>query len=681
MILLTELNFDLPLRNPVIVFSLVLFIILFAPILLNKIKVPHIVGLIIAGVIVGPYGLNLLRRDSSIVLFGTVGLMYIMFLAGLEIDLTEFKKNRSRILFFGLCTFLLPMIAGTLSAYYLLGYGLMPSLLVGSMLSTHTLIAYPIASRYGVNKNLAVTLAVGGTMITDILALLILAGVAGMAKEEVTSGFWIVLGASTLVFVGIVFFVFPIVIRWFFKRFDDSVSQYIFVLATVFLASFLAEAAGLEAIIGAFFSGLVLNRFVPHTSPLMNRIDFVGNAIFIPFFLISVGMLVDVMVFANGLGAMKVAAVLITIALATKYAAALITRKAFRLLPQEGNLIFGLTTSRAAATLAIVLVGYNIITGETPNGEPIRLLSEDVLNGTMLLILVSCAYSSFVVERACRQLALRDEMLINKEGQNDGAILISLARPEAVNELVDFGLMLRPKKSTIPVYALHVVSDEHGHDNIGPGKKMLDKAIRHAAATEHLITPLTRHDANIANGIIYTIQEKHITSLIIGLHQQATEEDFLGDTAERILGRMYETVFIYKPVQPINTLDRMVVLVTPQAELEPGFAEWHHSLITLAGEAGMALSYYAHPDTITELKSLQDSSKDSVSLTYEVFQRWEDFLFFTGVVKKNHLFAIICSRNGYTSYNPVIKKLPYYLTNYFSEDSVLLLYPQQLERG
>ena len=267
MLLLSDLTFELPLKNPVIVFSLVLFLILFAPILFNKIKVPHIIGLILAGVIVGPYGANLLQRDASIVLFGTVGLLYIMFLAGLEIDLSEFKKNRGKILVFGLTTFVLPLGAGVLASYYVLGFSLLSSVLLASMFSTHTLISYPIASRYGVARNRAVTLTIGGTMITDILALLILAAVAGMTREGASSTFWVRLGLSSVVFVGVVFFGFPPLVRWFFKRFEDAVSQYIFVLAVVFLSSFLAEAAGIEAIIGAFFSGLVLNPLSPTPRP------------------------------------------------------------------------------------------------------------------------------------------------------------------------------------------------------------------------------------------------------------------------------------------------------------------------------------------------------------------------------------------------------------------------------
>lgn len=682
MYLLADLDFSLPFKNPVIIFSIVLFIILFAPILLNKIKVPHIIGLILAGVITGPYGLNLLSRDSSIVLFGTVGLLYIMFLAGLEIDLTEFKKNRAKILVFGLTTFLFPLVFGVLASYYVLGYGFLSSVLLASMFSTHTLVSYPIASRYGVSRNRAVTLTIGGTMITDILALLILAAIVGMTRGEATSSFWITLGVSSLVFVGIVFFIFPIIIQWFFKHFEDSVSQYIFVLAIVFLASFLAEVAGVEAIIGAFFSGLVLNKFIPHSSALMNRIDFVGNALFIPFFLISVGMLVDVTVLVKGWGALRVAGVIVLVAVLTKYLAAFLTAKLFKLSADEGKMIFGLSTSHAAATLAIILVGYNIIIGETGSGEPIRLLNEDVLNGTILLILISCAISSFVVEKASRNLALKEESDVTEEPTSDEKILISLAYPESVSGLVDLGLMLKPKKSQLPVYALHIVSDETDSEKANlTGKRMMDKAVMHAAATENTLIPLTRFDMNISNGIIYTIKEQNITDILIGLHQNSDQRDFFGYTTERILRRTMETLYIYRSVQPLNTLKRMVVVIPPKAELEPGFLHWFGKLMSIAREAGLTLVFFGHQTTLNELEAQYHKSGRPVKAAFNEFSNWEDFLILGREVRSNDLFVIISSRKGHISYNAQLDKLPYFLTNYFKNSSFIILYPKQLDFG
>lgn len=682
MVILSNLEFTLPLRNPVMIFSLVLFIILFAPILFNKIKVPHIIGLIIAGVIVGPYGLNLLTRDSSIVLFGTVGLLYIMFLAGLEIDLSEFKKNKNKIIVFGLTTFLLPLVIGSLASYYVLGYGFLSSVLLASMFSTHTLIAYPIASRYGISKNRAVTLTIGGTMITDILALLILAAIAGMTKGEVTSSFWVQLGGSCIVFVCVVFFLFPPVIRWFFKKFEDSVSQYIFVLAIVFLASFLAEAAGIEAIIGAFFSGLVLNKFVPHSSPLMNRIDFVGNALFIPFFLIGVGMLVDITVLFKGVGALKVAGIIVLVAVLTKYLAAWITQKIFKLSAAEGKMIFGLSTSHAAATLAIILVGYNIIVGETATGEPIRLLNEDVLNGTIILILISCAISSFVVERASQTLALEEESLDQSLENPDEKIMISLAYPETVQDLVDMGLILKPRKSSIPVYGLHIVSDENtSGSNQVAGKKMMDKAISHAAASENTLLPLTRYDINVSNAITYTIKEHGITDVLIGLHRNSSQLQFLGPVAGNILQRINETVYIYKPLQPINTLNRIVAAVPPKAELEPGFIHWIGKIYNIAREAALPLVFYANKDTIEAIQTVDQSRKTMLPKTFNAFENWEDFLILSRELKQNDLFLIISSRKGHISYTRELDKLPYYLHQYFNNFSLLIIFPKQLESG
>ena len=680
MILLADLDFSLPLKNPVIIFSLVLFIILFAPILLKKVKVPHIIGLILAGVLVGPYGLNLLQRDSSIVLFGTVGLLYIMFLAGLEIDLKEFKKNRAKIVGFGLITFLLPLTVGSLASYYLLGYGWMSSILLASMFSTHTLVSYPIASKYGVARNRAVALTVGGTMITDILALLILAVIAGMTKEEVSSSFWVTLGISSVIFVAIVFFIFPLVIRWFFKNYEDSVSQYIFVLAMVFLASFMAEAAGIEAIIGAFFAGLVLNRFIPHSSPLMNRIDFVGNALFIPFFLIGVGMLVNFNVLFNGWGALKVAGVIVAVALLTKFLAAWITEKMFRLSRDEGKMIFGLSSAHAAATLAIILVGYNIIIGETPEGIPIRLLDEDILNGTILLILISCAVSSFVVEKASANMALKEAEEAGEEVDDGEKILVSLAYPDMVNEMVDMGLMLKPKKSTTPVYALTIISDDADNESAQfTGKRMMENAIKQAAATENTIIPLTRYDMNVSNAIIYTIKEQNITDVLIGLHKDSNQKTFLGPITENIISKSRETIYIYKYVQPFNTLKRMLVVVTPKAELEPGFRHWFSRVSTIAKAGGLSVHFYAEERTIEELKKLNLQSSNPVVAIHTPFSRWEDFLILSRELKQNDFLVIISSRKGHFSFQEHLDKLPYYLSRYFTNNSFIILYPKQLE--
>ena len=361
-----DFSLKLPITDPTWIFLLVLLIILFAPILLNKLRIPHIIGMILAGLVIGEHGFNILVRDSSFELFGKVGLYYIMFLAGLEMNMGDFKQNRGKALVLGLLAFIVPIGIGLVTNIALLKYGVLTSVLLASMYASHTLVAYPIVIRYGVSRHRSVSIAVGGTAVTDTLTLLVLAVVGGMFKGESDGFFWVWL-VIKVIFLGIlIVYLFPRIGRWFFRRYDDNVMQFIFVLAMVFLGAGLMEFVGMEGILGAFLAGLVLNRLIPHVSPLMNHLEFVGNALFIPYFLIGVGMLIDVhVIFGHG-DALKVAAVMIVVALAGKWIACWLTQKIYKMGGIERELMYGLSNAQAAATLAAVLVGYNII---LPNGE------------------------------------------------------------------------------------------------------------------------------------------------------------------------------------------------------------------------------------------------------------------------------------------------------------------------
>lgn len=398
------IDLSLPLTNPVLKFLIILMIILVTPIFLNRVKIPAILGLILAGAVIGPHGFNLMERDSGIILSGTAGLLYIMFLAGLEIDIEDFKTHRKNSLLFGLYTFSIPMILGVLGGLFLLDYSMQTSVLLASMFASHTLIAYPQVRKMGLTKNIAVNISVGGTIITDTLALLILAVIVGMNKGEVDTAFWLRLLVSLTVFGMVVLYIFPVIARWFLAKFQDSVSQYVFVLSLVFLSAFLAELAGIEGIIGAFLCGMALNPFIHRGSVLMDRVEFMGNAIFIPFFLIGIGMLIDYRLLFADFGSLKVGLIMILIATSGKYLAAKLAQKTMNLSSSEGLIIFGLSNAQAAATLAAVLIGYNIVTGYTANGEPIRLLSDEVLNGTILMILFTCVLASFAAEKAGRNI-------------------------------------------------------------------------------------------------------------------------------------------------------------------------------------------------------------------------------------------------------------------------------------
>lgn len=683
MILLTELDFSLPFENPVLIFSLILFIILFTPLLLSRLRIPQLIGLILAGALIGPNGLHIMERDSSIELFGTVGLLYIMFLAGLEIDLGDFKKNSRKSMVFGSYTFLIPMLLGTLAGIYILQFSVPASILLASMFASHTLISYPIVSKLGVAKNRAVNITVGGTMITDTLALLTLAVIVGMSTGEINAQFWIRLGVSVLLFALIVLLVFPIIGRWFFKRFEDNISQYIFVLGIVFMGAFLAEAAGIEAIIGAFLAGLALNRLIPHTSPLMNRIEFVGNALFIPFFLIGVGMLINFGAFIESMDTIIVAITMTVVATVAKFIAAWATQKTFKFSSIERNLIFGLSNAQAAATLAAVLVGYNTIIGQTPEGADIRLLDATVLNGTILMILVTCTISSFVTQRGAQKQADLEATTGGDAAPETGErILIPISHLENVDELVNLSVTVKSKQNKTGLFALNVIDQKHQNDEITEknAKKILEKAVVTASATDNEIQELLRYDLDIVNGINNVVREHKITDIIIGLHQQkGISDSFLGKLTEGILTRCSATTLIYKPFQPLTTIRRYIIVVPANAEKEVGFPFWLIRVWNIGRNTGAKLVFFGTPSTLTYLKEVQ--AKHPVEAAFHVFTDWNDFLVLSREVKANDNLMVVMSRENYPSFSKVMANIPTYLNKYFAENNFILLYPMQLGKS
>ncbi len=676
MILLNIFETTLPLTNPVLKFLVILIIILSAPILLNKLKIPHILGLIIAGAVIGPNGFNLLLRDSSIILSGTAGLLYIMFLAGLEIDLGEFKKNSAKSLLFGLYAFLIPMTLGTLSGIYILDFSILTSVLLASMFASHTLIVYPILSKLGVTKNRAVNIAVGGTMITDTLALLVLAVIVGMTQGEVNSAFWTKLSISILVFGLIVMFLFPIIGRWFLKRYEDNVSQYIFVLVMVFLGAVLAEAAGIEAIIGAFLSGLALNRLIPSTSSLMNRIEFVGNAVFIPFFLIGVGMLVDYRAFFNDFETIKVAAVMTIVATSAKFIAAWLTQKSFKFSIDERRLIFGLSNAQAAATLAAVLVGYNVIIGETANGEPIRLLSESILNGTIIMILITCTIASFAAQKGGKNISLQESSAVESENvEHSERILIPISNPETIDELINLSSILKSKGNKKGLFALNVVNNDSSESN-NQAKKVLDKAVYTASANDIQLNKLLRYDINPTNGIIGVIKEQNISDLVLGLHvNKGISESFLGKLTEGILTKCNTTTFVYKPIQPISTIKRHVVIVPQNAEKEIGFPFWLSKIWNIPKNTGAKIVFYANETALAYIKKIH--LKHPIEADFKFFDDWNDFLIISRDIRTDDNLLIVLSRANKLSYHVNMSNIPTYLNKYFQGNSFILIYPMQ----
>ncbi len=667
--ILLNIEFHLPFKDPVLIFSLVLFIILLAPVLLRKLRIPSIIGLIIAGVIIGPHGFHLINRDSSIELFGTVGLLYIMFIAGLELDMNEFKKNKHRSLMFGFLTFIFPFVIGILACHFLLEFNYLSSILVASMFSTHTLVSYPITSKLGISKNQAVAIAVGGTIITDTAVLLILAVITGADKGTLNEEFWIRLGISLVIFVAIVFFLFPIIGRWFFRNIKgDNVSEYIFVLAMVFLAAFLAELAGVEAIIGAFLAGLALNRLIPQTSPIMNRIEFVGNALFIPFFLIGVGMLVDLRVLLQGPAALIVAGVLIVVAFAGKWIAAFLTQKIFKYSRLQRNVIFGLTSSHAAATLAVILVGYNI-----------DLVNESTLNGTIILILVSCLLSSFITENAGRKLAIQESEVAPVSQEGVERILVPISNPDTIAQLMDFAVMIRDGKSVAPIYSLTVVKDnEEAAERVPLSHKMLEEVVKHASGTDSEVQAITRIDLSVVSGITRAMKELMASDLIMGWSKRISTTDRLfGTKIGSLLGNVWKNIYVCHFVHPISTANRMIVVMPEYLEYEIGFSHLVQKIHVLALQAGVNILLYSTAKTHKVLLVELEKLKSAIKVQHVLFEHPEDLYLVRQKITKNDLLMVVSARKRTISYEPYLDNIPSKLNKYFSENNYILMYPEQ----
>lgn len=666
--MLLNIDFQLPLQDAILTFALVLFVILLAPMIMSKLRIPGIIGLILAGVALGPHGFNIIE-NSSIDLFAKAGLLYIMFLAGLELDMNEFRKTRNRSLLFGLFTFSLPFGLGFTVCHYLLGYGVQGSILIASMFSTHTLVAYPIASRLGIVRNEAVTVTVGGTIITDTLVLLILAVITGLAQGQTDASYWLLLSGKLILFSLVVFLLFPRIGRWFFKNVEGERSaHFIFVLAMVFLAGVLAEMAGVEAIIGAFMAGLALNRLIPHHSPLMSRIEFVGNALFIPFFLISVGMLVDLGVLLRGPQAIIVAAVLTLVALVGKWLAALLSKYVFGYSSIQRRVMFGLSSAHAAATIAVILIGFRL-----------GIIDENVLNGTVILILITCLVSSFVVESNGKQLAIQENETSADSLALQDRILVPLSNPNSVDGLMELAMLVHQPDENESLYVLSVVNDgDEAAKAMAQGNKLLDKAASLAAAADRKLEKLTRVDYNIASGIVHTARENGITEIIIGWKPRPNVVDkFFGGIMENLLKRTDQMVIVSKLEQPMNTLRRLVWVVPEYAELEPGFGKWLGTLRQMAFALDTPVLLVSRGQTAKVIQAINDRSKQQFKLSFAEYGGPESLSALKEKIKTDDLLVVVCARRGAISFEQAQEKLPAILSTTFETENFLMIFPQE----
>lgn len=662
------MHFEIPFRDPVLIVALAMAIFLVVPLLFQRLRVPGMIGLILAGAAVGPFGAGLLARDDTIVLLGTVGLLYLMFLVGLELDLVDFNRYRNRSLIFGGLSFAIPQLVGT-GVGLGFGYGLPSSLLLGAVFASHTVLAYPIASRLGIVKNQAVLTTLGGTILTETLALLVLAVIAGSRGGAIGPGFWATLLGSLAVYVALVLWGVPKLGRWFFRKVrSEGTGEFVFVLAVLFTVAYASHLAGAEPIIGALLAGLALNRLVPESGILMSRINFVGEAIFIPFFLLSVGMLVDVRALADP-DALLFSVILAAGVVGSKWVASWATRRFFGYNADEGWTIFGLSVPHASGTLAIVLVGFEL-----------ELFDATEVNAVVLTILVTSLIGPWVVERFGRRVALEQEQKPYEASEAPQRILIPIANPATADSLLDLALAMR--SSDEPLYPLMVVreSGPESEAQVAEAEKVLGHAVIHAASADVPVVPLTRVDRNVARGVARGIAETRTSAVVVGWDgARAHATDIFGSVLDQLLEQTRQLVLVAKLGHPLNTTKRLVLVLPPAIGRHPGFPDALRSSKTIAARLGAGIVGFVVGANTGRYQPTVERIKPAVPTTLRTVEGWSDLLpALRAELQPDDLVMVLSARRGTLAWTPRLERLPRQLARLVPE-SFIIAYPAEVD--
>ena len=664
-----------PITNPSLIFFLVLVIILLAPIIMGKLRIPHIIGMVLAGVAIGQYGFNILVRDDSFELFGRVGLYYIMFLAALEMDVEGVKKNKGRLSLFGLLTFAAPFTLTFIMSEWLLGYPTIASLLLGCLMASNTLIAYPIVSRYGQQRKPSVALSVGASMLSLLVALVVLAALVASHNGQTGVLFWLWFVAKFVIYCGGLAILIPKLTRWFLRRYSDAVMRFIFVMAMLFMSAVLSESIGLEGIFGAFLSGLILNRYIPHVSPLMNRIEFIGNALFIPYFLIGVGMLINVRLAFSDTGVLWVALAITLFGTAGKAIAAYLSALLFRLpLNTSGNMMFGLTSAHAAGAIAIIMVGMRLT---TPDGSV--LVTGEMLNGVVLMILLTCIISTVVTEQAAQQITLRDKEIPQEDTQDDEKMLIPMKYPEYAVRLVNLAIMMRNPKLGRGLVGLSVVYDDVDMRlNQERGQRLLEKVQQYAAAADVKMQTQVRVAANIANGIKHAFKEFRASEIIIGMHMhQEVSASFWGEFHQSLFNGLNRQIIMARLKQPLSTIRRIEVAVPSRAQFEPGFYRWLERVARLSVNLECRTIFHGRTDTLALINQYVRNRHPEMRVEFMQMDHWNEMPRLAATIAEDHLFIVIAARKGTVSYKNALEHLPEEIQQFFSGKNIIIIFPDQ----
>ena len=651
-----------PIIDPIWKCFIVITLILFVPFISQRLRFPQIAGLILAGLLIGSSCLNIIDTDDVLSMCSKIGLLFIMFFAGLDIDIEEMKKTGHWGFIFGIITFAIPFGACYYSCIHILGTDIPAALIIGCIMGSHTLISYTIVSRYGLTKEPGVTIAVTGALIAILLALIINSFVRSAYSEHGQSfSIWFFM-LKFAIYISTIVFVFPKVTRAFFHRFGSGHAHFLFIFMMLMLSSGLASLIGLEGILGAFLAGLVTSRYIPQASPLMNRIDFIGNTLFVPIFLLHTGMLINLQEVISNPRILYLFGVIFTAGTAGKWIAAFIIQKVRRLDGNNRRLIFGLSESHAAGALAITMGAYTL-----------NLIDNTILSTTIIIVLFSCIASNIITEHA----AISQQKILSGKSDKEKKekIMVLVHNPATTTNLMDTVISLRNPKSRTETVGLHItINGEHATKYLQSGKSELERAAAIAAAADIPFTIQNRLGNNVIDSIKHASEEYEATDLIMGLADiRNITRKYYEDFILSVTAKNRQQTFFVRINTPVNMIRRIIVLIPEQFSFATGFIKSVEYIGRLGSSIGCVTQFYGNESTLNDIRSF---GKSASKTEYYPISDTNNLEWIMDNINKDHLLVLVGPREDAMSGTHPFAQLYEHIQSIQIECNMMLIFPE-----
>ena len=583
-----------------------------------------------------------------------------MFFAGLGIDLEEMKRNKVWGIIFGILTFAIPWALCYLSCVWLLRLSASTSAILACLMGSHTLISYPIISRYGLGRRKSVTISVAGALVAILLALIVYAVMMSTHGNSDFNPYWFVLKIA--VYISAVIFIYPRIARDFFSRVTNSFSHFIFVMILLALSCGLAQVIGLDSIVGAFLAGIVLNRYIPKSSPLMNRLDFVGNTLFVPLFLLGTGLMIDLGGMTGNWLFLTAFAVLFIVGTFGKWLAALIVQKANGFTSNDRRVVFGLSASHAAGALAIAMGAY-------AGG----LMDNTTLSATVLIVLFSCILSNIITEKAAD--VLHQDNISDASGA-DSRLMVMLTGSNTLQALMDTAITLYDKNSPELVGLYVTINGEHAPKYMQDGKGRLEEASRIAASADVPFIAHNRLGNNIIDSILHASNEFSADRMLMGLPlRHSIDLPYLDNIISPLNDGFNGQIALQRFVTPMNTIRRIVVLVPGPVLQDDAFEKCMESIYRITMAIGCATEFYGKDQPISAVRGT-GLNFSSGRVSYNEVSETADMHWVISGLQSDHLLIIVGPRESESHAGRSFRHLYERIHMPETDFSTMLLFPE-----